>query len=136
MTGCKIQALLRDVRGDNTFISCFFLCLFGEIFQLLDDDGSIWHPQRKSGTHLIIKSKNAELLSKFAVISFLCFFKHQQILIELFLIRKTDTVNTRKHLVPFITFPVSARNICELYRFNEPCIRNMRTAAQIGKLSL
>ncbi len=70
------------------------------------------------------------------MISFLSFFKHLQIFIQLLLYRKCDAVNSCKHFVFFIAFPISAGNTCEFNSFYSSCWRNMGAPAQVSKISL
>src|SRR5258708_17523883 len=70
------------------------------------------------------------------MIALLCFFKHVQILVKLFLFRKSDSINAREHLIFFISSPVCTGYTQEFYSFDWTGGRNVRPAAQVNEISL
>jgi len=63
------------------------------------------------------------------MISLFRFFQHLQVFIQLFLRRKGYTIQTGKHLIFFISLPISTGDIGKFDGFNNTSTWNMRTAA-------
>ena len=70
------------------------------------------------------------------MIAKLSLLKRLDVLLELGLLVESQTVNSRQHLILFVALKVSAGNLCELETLDFTRRRNVRSAAQIGKLAL
>jgi len=124
------------MRCYDRIITCLDLRLPQELFKSLAKDCSFRQPQRKTLANLIRKSKKFKLLTQFSVIAFLRFFEEMQILFQFFLLRKSNAINTREHLILFITSPVCSRNIQQFYCFDKTRIWYVRPTAQVSKITL
>ncbi len=98
MSTRNIEIFLRKVWSPYTVISLIFVELPEIFFDSLSDNHSLWLDEGKSRTNEIRDSKELHLLSEDTVITFLCFFKHLEMSIELFTSIKGKCIDTSKHL--------------------------------------
>ena len=64
------------------------------------------------------------------------FFQHGDVFIQLFLARKTYSINAGQLFVFFIAFPVSACDIGQFNGLDQPGVRQMWPSAEIGEVTL
>ena len=67
------------------------------------------------------------------MIAFFSFLKQYQVFIQVFLLWKGDAVNPGQLFALFITTPICASDIKQLYSLDKPCIGKMRTTAKVCK---
>ena len=127
--GRFVQLQISNVRCDNLLVATLFLLVSQKLFERATDHRTIWKPKRQTGPNHSINQVDPKFLSKFLVIPFFCFLQLMQILFQLFLLWKCDAIDPGKLLSRNISPPIRARNAKQLYRFDGPCVRNMRTPA-------
>src|SRR5210317_993058 len=75
MTACLPQVKLCYMRSIKQFIIMFVMLIFPVILDKLTKQCPFGLPQYKAGTYLVVDSEKAQLLAKFSVVAFLCFFE-------------------------------------------------------------
>src|SRR5437016_104781 len=105
-----VHAFFGKMRSAHALIACPVFGSLCQLFQLLNNNSSVWKPERKSGTYLIIERKYFHLLANLAVVALLCFFKHGEVFIEQRFFWKRNSVDARELLSLFITAPIGSGN--------------------------
>ena len=70
------------------------------------------------------------------MVTLLCLFKHIEVCGKGFLGRESRTVNSLKHFVFGVAFPICTCALCELEGFYRACGEEVRTCAKVGEFSL
>ncbi|MNN75088.1 hypothetical protein D3C81_1913580 [compost metagenome] len=118
--GLLPQPVVHHQRCADFTVSPFPLESAAEILKLSADDHPFWQIERHSrgffGEH-----EQLQLFTQLAVITFLRFFEHMQMLFELRFFQKRDTINALKHFVARIPAPIGSGHTHELEYFNLAC---------------
>ena len=106
------------------------------MFQTISERSAFRQPQRQARSHARRETKQFELLAELAVVALLGLLEHRQVFVEHRFFRKGDSVDTGQHLVVLVAAPVGPGHRSQLDRLHVPHVRQVRPAAQIGKITV
>ena len=124
------------MRRDDLLVTVLLLHIAQEVLQPVAQRSAFGQPQRQSGSDPRRETKQLELLAQFAVVAFLGLLQHRQVLVEHRLFREGDAVDTGQHLVVLVAAPIGAGDRGQLDRLDEARVRQVRPAAQVGKITV
>ena len=128
-----IQDLVADWWSDDLLVIVAALDLAQEVLQTQAQVGTFRQPQRKALANRVGEHKQFHLLAQLAVVAFLGFFEHHQILIEHLFLGERDAIYAYQLIAGFIATPVSAGKRQYLDGLDWAGRWQVRTTAQIGK---
>ena len=112
------------------------LVYFAPIFyKRISEHHSVGKEEGEAGAFVHYREKS-ELFSELAMVTLLCLFKHIEVCGKGFLCRESRTVNSLKHFVFGVAFPICTCALCELEGFYRACGEEVRTCAKVGEFSL
>src|SRR5207249_9998894 len=110
MTALLVQAFPRDVGSADTLIASGELCFLREFLQFFRNDRAAGKKHWQTWADIVIENEEFQFTAKLAMISFLRFLEHGEIIVELLFRFERSTVNALKLRICFVTFVVSARH--------------------------
>ena len=90
-------------------------------FQFTTDSRTIWQPEWKTLTNFLRNHEEVKLFTKFTVVTFFSFFTHLKVVLQVFLVEPSCTVDTLHHSVVAISTPVSTSYIEKVEDLNATC---------------
>ena len=136
VSGSDVQQLVADRRTHYFLIIVTGLNAAQELLQADTQCSTFRQPHRKSLAYRIGEHEQVHLLADFTVVALLGLFQQYEILIQHFLLRESDTVDTCHHLAVFLSPPVSTGNGSQLDSLDRRGSHQVRTTAQVGKRTL
>ena len=124
----------NDGRGD-LLIAVSLMELVPVIQQSVFKDHSLGQKEGKSRSRLV-HHEQSQLFAQLPVISLLGLFHHGQILVQLCLLGEGGTVDPGQHFVMLVPSPIGARQAGKLKGLYRLGTHQMRSGAEIDKLSL
>ena len=92
-------------------VACCYFFINNVAFQLTTDGRTIWQPEWKTLTNFLRNHEQIKLFTKFTVVTFFSFFTHLEIVLQVFLVKPSGTIDPLHHRVVAITTPVSTSNV-------------------------
>ena len=137
MSRYLIQIALCHHRSSGAYIPPFLIFqILDPSLQLHDHFCTVRKKQRQPLSHHIYGRKQLHLTPQPVMVTFLNILQMHQISFQFFLLIKCGTVNPLKLCFFRVPSPVCHRRRDQLISFNGFCIHQMRSCAQIHKLSL
>ena len=124
------------MRCNNLLIAKTFLNLTQVILQTQTKFCTLRQPDGQALTYLIREHEEFHLLTDLTVVALLGLLQHLKILVEHFLLREGDTIQTLHLLTVCITTPESTCYRGQLHSLDLACIHEVRTTTQIGEITL
>ena len=107
VTGSLVQIYSTNTRSHNVQITKLSFLILNVVLKFLPDCISLRKEHRKSTTYQIIYHEQVHIFTNLAMVSFLCFFQKLQMCFQFFRSREAYAIDSLKHLVLAVTFPVS-----------------------------
>ena len=136
MSGSDIEVLTTDVRSDHLLIAETLLHLAQMILQTEAQLRSLRQPDRQTLTHLLGEHEELHLLTDLTVVAFLGLLKHHEVFVEHLLLGEGDTIQALHLLTGCITTPESTSHAGQLHCLDLTCIHEVRTATEVGEVTL
>ena len=92
-------------------VACCYFFINDVAFQLTTDGRTIWQPEWKTLTNFLRNHEEIQFFPKFTVVTFLSFFTHLKVVLQVFLVKPCCTVNPLHHRIVAIPTPVSTSNV-------------------------
>ena len=131
-----IQVLTANMRSNDLLIAKTLLYFAQHLLQTQAKFCSFWQPNRHTLAHTIREHKEFHFLSNLAMVTFLGFFQHQQVLIQHLLLGEGNAVNSGELCVFGITTPESACDTCYFNSLNQTSGHQMRPTTKVSKIAL
>ncbi|MPM45522.1 hypothetical protein SDC9_92209 [bioreactor metagenome] len=122
-------------RCRNLNISGFFMNFTPIFNKRIFYNHNIGKEERESGT-LVKECKQFKFLAKLSVVTFLCFLKHCNICVKVCSLCICCPINTRKHLVLFVSSPICTCNTHKLKSFKRFRTHKVRSCTKVCKITL
>ena len=90
-------------------------------FQLTTDSSPIWQPEWQTLSNFLRNHKEIQFFTKFTVVTFLSFFTHLKVVLQVFLVEPSCTVDPLHHSVVAISTPVSTSYIKKVEDLDATC---------------
>ena len=136
VSGSDVQQLVADRRTHYFLIVVTGLNAAQELLQADTQCSTLRQPHRKSLAYRIGEHEQVHLLADFTVVALLGLFQQYEILIQHFLLRESDTVDTCHHLAVFLSTPISAGNRSQLNSLDRCGSHQVRTTTKVSKCTL
>ena len=136
VTRCHIEVLTTNMRSDNFLITKILLDFAQHILQAETQVSSLWQPDGKTLTYTVGEHEELHLLANLAMVAFLGFLEHDEILVEHLFLGERNAIEALHLLALGISTPESTSHTGELHGLDETCGDKVRTAAKVGEVAL
>ncbi len=128
------QRPIENLRRLDFLIAVFLIHATHVLLHLLPHCPAFWMPENQAG-RFILKMKQIERTTEFAVIALFCLFQHVQIRILILFSSPGRAVDPLQHLVLGVATPIGAGQLHQLEHLELTSGRHVRTTAQVGEFT-
>src|SRR5205807_9994028 len=93
MSALFVQTLACDVRRADALVAGSKLGFFGELFQFFRDGRASRKKHRQTWSDVIVENEKLQFAAKLAMVAFLCFLEHGEIVVEFLFRFERSAVN-------------------------------------------
>ena len=138
---CIVSRRYIEIFSTNTWCYNFLigirtLQLTKYLLQAETNLSSLGQPDGEALAYPVRKHEKFHFFSYLAMVALLCLLQHEEILVQHLLLRERDTINTCQLVTLGITTPKGTGYTCQFHGFDSSCGHKMRTATQVGEISL
>ena len=124
------------MRSDDLLIAITALNLGEHVLQAVAQSGTFGQPQRQTLTHIVREGEELHLLANLAVVAFLGFLEHHQIVVEHLLLGEGDAIHAHQLRTLLVATPVSSGKRQYLDGLDGFGGGDVRATAQVGEIAL
>ena len=136
VTTLSVEAFTRDVRCAHALITGGEFGFFRQFLQFLSDHCAARQEHGQPRSNVVIEHEKLEFLAEFAVIAFLRFLQHREVVVEFLLCFKRCTVNALELWIFFVTLVVRTGNGGQLECADISRAHDVRTGAEIDEIAI
>ena len=131
-----IEVLTADMGSDDLLVAKAGLYLAQHVLQAQTQLRSLGQPDGKTLAHALGEEEEIHLLAYLAMVAFLGFLQHDEILIEHLLLGEGDAVDAGHLLALGVSAPESAGHAGNLHGLDDARGNQVRTTAEVGEVAL
>ena len=97
---------------------------------------TVWQPEWKTLTNFLRNHEQIKFFPKFTVVTFFGFFTHLKIVLQIFLVKPSCTIDPLHHSIVAISTPVCTSNVKKMEDLDTTCRWDVWATAEVYVLTL